>query len=164
MIAYATEAHLFIQDLNQSPFNVGRRLDLQDFNLQQTLDLNARYGGPLKTYAEAEVLHDLIGGQPFLTRRALDALATGKLGFADLMGQADRDEGPFGDHLKRIFVSVSRLPAVVEYVKAVSAGTARPDQDAYYRLLSAGILRQEMDGTVGFRCALYRQYLQNHLQ
>ena len=27
-IAYATEAHLFIDDLNQSPFNVGTRLML----------------------------------------------------------------------------------------------------------------------------------------
>ena len=30
-IAYATEAHLFINDLNQSPFNVGTRLSLDDF-------------------------------------------------------------------------------------------------------------------------------------
>ena len=30
-IAYATEAHLFITDLNQSPFNVGTRLTLEDF-------------------------------------------------------------------------------------------------------------------------------------
>src|SRR5712691_6279172 len=52
VIAYATEAHLFIQDLNQSPFNVGRRLDLEDFNLQQTIDLNGRYAGPLRSYAE----------------------------------------------------------------------------------------------------------------
>jgi hypothetical protein len=29
-IAYATEAHLFISDLNQSPFNVGTRLTLED--------------------------------------------------------------------------------------------------------------------------------------
>ncbi|HWD39266.1 MAG TPA: AAA-like domain-containing protein, partial [Fimbriimonas sp.] len=33
VIAYATEAHLFIRDLNQSPFNVGRHLLLQPFNL-----------------------------------------------------------------------------------------------------------------------------------
>src|SRR5262249_9292212 len=32
-IAYATEAHLFIEDMNQSPFNVGTLLVLEDFNL-----------------------------------------------------------------------------------------------------------------------------------
>lgn len=78
VIAYATEAHPFIQDLNQSPFNVGRRLELEDFNLQQIVDLNGRYGSPLSRYGDVERLHALIGGQPFLTRRALDTLVMGK--------------------------------------------------------------------------------------
>src|SRR5438874_1977799 len=162
VIAYATEAHLFIQDLNQSPFNVGRRLELQDFNLQQMVDLNGRYGGPLKSYQEVERLHALIGGQPFLARRALDVLATGKLDSAGLEEQAARDDGPFGDHLKRILVSVSRLPAVREYVKAVLAGNARADQEAYYRLLAAGVVAQDRGGAVVFRCNLYQRYLQAH--
>jgi hypothetical protein len=34
-IAYATEAHLFITDINQSPFNVGTRLMLEDFTPAQ---------------------------------------------------------------------------------------------------------------------------------
>src|SRR4029434_1802258 len=42
-IAYATEAHLFITDLNQSPFNVGTRLALEDFNFEQVAELNRRY-------------------------------------------------------------------------------------------------------------------------
>lgn len=164
VIAYATEAHLFIQDLNQSPFNVGRRMDLEDFNLQQTLDLNGRYGGPLQNYQEAEALQSLIGGQPFLTRRALDTLATGKLDFHTLTTEADRDDGPFADHLKRILVAVSRLPKVMEYVRGMLAGNVRGDQDAYYRLLSAGIIKQTRDGHIVFRCDLYQRYLQQHIQ
>src|SRR6185369_13488180 len=39
-IAYATEAHLFITDMNQSPFNVGTRLLLEDFSPAQVADLN----------------------------------------------------------------------------------------------------------------------------
>src|SRR5206468_9769560 len=50
-IAYATEAHLFITDLNQSPFNVGTRLTLDDFTLEQVAELNRRYGSPLSTRA-----------------------------------------------------------------------------------------------------------------
>ncbi len=39
-IAYATEAHLFIKDLNQSPFNVGTRLSpLEDFNIDQISEI-----------------------------------------------------------------------------------------------------------------------------
>jgi hypothetical protein len=42
-IAYATEAHLFINDPNQSPFNVGTKLTLSDFTCEQVADLNRRY-------------------------------------------------------------------------------------------------------------------------
>src|SRR5918912_560109 len=42
-IAYATEAHLFITDLNQSPFNVGTRLTLEDFTPGEVAELNRRY-------------------------------------------------------------------------------------------------------------------------
>jgi class 3 adenylate cyclase len=164
VIAYATEAHLFILDLNQSPFNVGRRLELEDFNLQQLLDLNVRYGGPLRSYEEAERLQGLIGGHPFLARKALDVLATEKADLTGLLEGAERDDGPFGDHLKRILVSVSQLPHVLAYVKALLEGKAGADSDAYYRLLSAGILKQERGGEVTFRCRLYRDYLQGHLQ
>src|SRR5262245_3305688 len=46
-IAYATEAHLFITNLNQSPFNVGTRLLLEDFTFEQIAELNRRYDSPL---------------------------------------------------------------------------------------------------------------------
>jgi len=159
VIGYATEAHLFIQDVNQSPFNVGRKIDLADFNLQQTVELSARYGSPLASYAETEALHDLIGGQPFLTRAAFDTLARNKESFASLVANADSDEGPFNDHLKRLLISVSRIQAINDYVRQVLAGTAVPQSDAYYRLLAAGIIRLNPDGAVAFRCRLYRTYL-----
>src|SRR5262249_48310456 len=132
VIAYATEAHLFIQDLNQSPFNVGRRLDLEDFNIQQLVDLNGRYGGPVRSYEEVEELCALISGQPYLARKALDMLATGKLTYTTLLDDSAREDGPFSDHLKRIIVSVSRLENVSAYVRALLLGEASNDQDAFY--------------------------------
>jgi len=162
VIGYATEAHLFIRDLNQSPFNVGRRMELEDFSLQQLLDLNGRYGGPLKSYEEAERLRGLIGGHPFLARKALDVLATGKEDLASLFAAGARDDGPFGDHLKRILISVSQLPHVLAYIRGLLAGGPVNDPDACYRLLSAGILRHDRGADVSFRCPLYGDYLRTH--
>jgi hypothetical protein len=51
-IAYATEAHMFITDMNQSPFNVGTRLVLNDFTPLQLEELNKRYGTPLRDKSE----------------------------------------------------------------------------------------------------------------
>lgn len=162
VMGYATEAHLFIQDLNQSPFNVGRQLALDDFDALQVEELNRRYGAPLKT-GEIPDLMRLIGGQPFLVRRALDVLARGAMDFPTLVATADRDDGPFGDHLKRILVSVSQLPEVME---ALKTSLQRPDlRDAagFPRLLSAGVVRQRADGQVELRCEAYRSYLAAHL-
>ena len=138
-------------------------MNLEDFNLQQTIDLNGRYGSPISNYADVETLHALIGGQPYLTRAALDAVASNRESLSTLLANADADEGPFNDHLKRILISVSRLPEVTEFVRTVLAGTAPPNQEAYYRLQSAGIVRQNTEGKVVFRCELYRLYLQRLL-
>src|SRR5207302_6298972 len=73
-ITCATEAHLFLSDLNQSPFNVGTRLELGDFSLEQVGDLNRSYGRPLPDEALTR-FHRLVGGHPYLVRRGLQEIA-----------------------------------------------------------------------------------------
>lgn len=163
VIGYATEAHLFIQDLNQSPFNVGRQLELDNFSVQHLEDLNRRYGSPLSSRGEVVELHDLVGGQPFLTRRAFDVLSRKVMDFPALLSTADRDEGPFGDHLKRILISVSQLPSVLEALRSSLSNPELRDTDGYHRLLAAGIVTQTGDRSVRLRCELYRRYLSQHL-
>lgn len=62
VIVHSTEPALFIQDLNQSPFNVGTALRLCDFDRDEILWLNARQGSPLKTAEQVESLTRLVGG------------------------------------------------------------------------------------------------------
>ncbi|HRF61096.1 MAG TPA: AAA-like domain-containing protein [Fimbriimonadaceae bacterium] len=159
VIGYATEAHLFIQDVNQSPFNVGRVIALDDFSLQQTLDLNTRYGGPLPTYQDAERLHALVGGHPYLVRRALEVVASSKWPLPRLFDEAMHDTGPFSDHLKRLLLSVGTLPHVTEHVKAMLVGKRAPESDADFRLMASGVIKYGPAGTHVFRCRLYEQFL-----
>ena len=164
VIGYATEAHLFIQDLNQSPFNVGRQLTLEPFTLGQTEELNRRYGSPLKSRSEVDELQKLIGGQPSLTRRAYDVLARNTIDFPTLLATADRDDGPFGDHLKRILISVSQLPEVLGAMRSSLENPQISDSDGYHRLLAAGIVQQGSDNKVIYRNALYPRYLAAHMK
>ena len=162
-IVYATEAHLFITDMNQSPFNVGTRLALDDFTFEQVGDLNQRYGSPLPSDAAVARFFRLIGGQPYLTRRGLREMADRQLDIAVIEDMADRDEGPFGDHLRRILVSVSQKPELSEAVRMVFRGRPCTDQNVFYRLRSAGILVGETAREARPRCQLYANYLERHL-
>ena len=162
-IAYATEAHLFITDLNQSPFNVGTRLALDDFDPSHVGDLNGRYGLPLAGAAEVARFHDLLGGQPYLTRRGLDEMSARGLDLATFEAEADRDEGLFGDHLRRILLGLSHDAELAETTHAVLAGRPIPSPDAFYRLRSAGVLSGGSASEARFRCRLYATYLARHL-
>ena len=139
-IAYATEAHLFITDVNQSPFNVGTRLTLDDFNREQVADLHRRYGSPLKTEAELERFFALLGGQPYLVRRGLNEIASGTVSFEQFAAQAARDEGIFGDHLRRMLVLLAKDPELAEVVRGVLRGQRCPTTGSFYRLRSAGVI------------------------
>jgi serine/threonine protein kinase len=162
-IVYATEAHLFITDQNQSPFNVGTRLELKDFDLEQVGELNARHGSPLKGTDELQSYFQLVGGHPYLVRRGLHEMATGGVSLAAFEAVADLEEGPFGDHLRRILVLLARDPALGEVVRGVLRGEPCPTVEDFYRLRSAGVMAGDSAQDVRPRCRLYATYLKRHL-
>jgi hypothetical protein len=162
-IAYATEAHMFITDMNQSPFNVGTRLALEDFSSEQVGQLNERYGSPLRDGAELTEYYQLLGGQPYLTRRGLNEMASRNLDFRTFEAQACRDEGPFGDHLRRILVSLAQDPALCDIVRGVLGAHNTATTEDFYRLRSAGLMSGESAREMRPRCQLYQIYLTRHL-
>lgn len=162
-IAFATEAHLFITDLVQSPFNVGTRLTLGDFSPEQVRELNRRYGSPLGEREELDRLIGLLGGQPYLIRRALHEFATHKPAMELFEAQAVENEGIFGDHLRRILVALAKDPALLEIVRKVLRGEGCPTVESFYRLRSAGIIVGESAANAQARCELYARYLRAHL-
>ncbi|HTE89148.1 MAG TPA: AAA-like domain-containing protein, partial [Terriglobales bacterium] len=162
-IAYATEAHLFITDVNQSPFNVGTRLTLEDFTFEQVADLNRRYGTPLQNNAELSQFFQLVGGQPYLVRRGLHELVTRDIRVSDFARTADRDEGIFGDHLRRILVMLAKNQPLLEIVRGMLRGRPCPTRESFYRLRTAGTMTGESMQDARLRCQVYANYLQHHL-
>jgi hypothetical protein len=175
VIVYATEAYLFIKDINQSPFNVGTKIELRDFGIEEVSELNRRYGTPLETPAELQRFFALVGGSPYLVRRGLQELralaasprgAVGAYPLETFESIADQDEGPFGDHLRRILVTLAKNPVLTEAVRQVigSAGAkASIPMDDFVRLRSAGVMAGASSNEVMLRCELYRKFLIRHL-
>jgi AAA-like domain len=162
-IAYATEAHLFITDLNQSPFNVGTRLTLDDFTLSQVAELNERFGFPLKGDGELERYYRLVSGHPYLTRCGLQEMITRCRDLATLEAIADRDDGPFGNHLRRIIASLEQDPALRDVARGILQGQPCPTQESFYRLRSAGLFVGDSTQDIRPRCHLYATYLGKRL-
>jgi serine/threonine protein kinase len=163
LIAYATEAHLFITDVNQSPFNVGTRLVLADFNLEQVRELNQRYGSPLRSAEEINQFFELLSGQPYLSQRGFHEMVAHHIDFHTFLTIAPKDEGPFGDHLRRILVSLAQDPHLIEVVRSVLDQKHSSTPDAFYRLRSSGIVSGESAREMKLRCRLYQIYLSRHL-
>jgi hypothetical protein len=162
-IAYATEAHLFITDLNKSPFNVGTRLTLKDFTLEQVADLNRRYGSPLKTDAEVARLYRLVGGHPHLVRRGLHEMASRGTPIEEMERRASDSEWIYGDHLRRLLIALTRDPELCESLRAVLQGHPCPTPESFYRLQTAGVVIGDSERDVRPRCYLYAAYLERHL-
>jgi DNA-binding winged helix-turn-helix (wHTH) protein len=161
-IAYATEAHLFISDLNQSPFNVGTRLALEDLTCEQLAQLNDCYGGPLVD-DEIRRFHDLVGGHPYLAQRGLYELHQHNISAAALDQTADHQDGPFGDHLNRLLISLQQDQNLLEELRGFLLSGSALSNDGFYRLRSAGVLAGESADEPRLRCDLYARYLKKHL-
>jgi hypothetical protein len=162
-IVYATEANLFIKDPNQSPFNVGTKLALSDFDRKQVAELNARYGRPLRDDGEVNRFFEAVGGSPYLVRRGLQELKKQGTTLESFLAEADRDEGPFGDHLRRILVMLAKNSALCEPVKRILDGGTEISNDDFVRLRSAGVMAGDSAREVHPRCRLYRSFLKRHL-
>lgn len=156
-LACATEAHLYIRDLNKSPFNVGTRVELCDFSPDQVADLNRRYHTPLPTNVALAQFQELVGGHPYLVRRGLYVVATGSVSLQDLFAQGAADDGPFGDHLRRLARRLAQNPELATAAQGVIQGKPCPPE-AFFRLRSAGVLAGDSDNP-RFRCRLYAAYL-----
>jgi hypothetical protein len=129
----------------------------------QVAELNKRYGAPLRDQPELDQFYDLVGGQPYLTRRGLHELASSNLRFRDFEIQAARDEGPFGDHLRRLLVSLAEDATLCNFVREMLAGKHNAPAEVFYRLRSSGMVSGESAREMKPRCKLYELYLARHL-
>lgn len=163
VIAYATEAHLFIADQNQSPFNVGVRLTLSDFTRDQVAELNRRHNAPLRSDADLNRFHDLVGGHPYLVRCGLAGITAQHLSIAELESLGLQEQGPFGDHLHRLRITLQQNPELTAMMRKVLRKEPDGAIESFYRLRSAGLITGDIGSEARPRCQLYAAYLSRHL-
>jgi len=163
VLAHATDPALWIENLNESPFNVGDRLRLGDFTRDQVADLNTRHGKPLRGPEEVAGLIELVGGHPYLVRQALYVLANERWSLDRLREEAGKDTGPFGDHLRRHLWALLQNDRLRAVVAKIANGGGCDDEALFHRLLASGLVDGETRSEARLRCVLYQQYFSRHL-
>ena len=161
ILVISTEPYLLIDDIHQSPFNVGLHLYLDDFNEAQVRELNRRHASPLDE-DDLPRLMTLLNGHPFLTRLALYKLIAEKMSWDELNTLAPGDAGPFGDHLRHQYRIVHNKPALKNALKDILLNNTCSDETALFRLLQAGLIKGS-GNVYTYRCDLYRQYFAGKL-
>lgn len=161
VLVTSTEPYQLIENLNLSPFNVGEVIELPDFTPAQIAFLNQRHGSPLSKEEEQRLLV-LLGGQPYLVRRALYLLASQRFTATDLFAQVAKDRGPFADHLHyHMFRLQGREDLVMGMLQVIRKGECE-DERVFFRLRGAGLVKREGRAVLP-RCQLYAEYFQEHL-
>ena len=165
-LVIATEPYLLVDSADQSPFNVGELVTVRPFSAAAVGDLNQRYGAPLSA-GECQALFELTNGQPYLTRVALYRLvADPDTPWSTLQTTADRDDGPFADHLKALLMIVHRAGLEAALREVIKRGRVPPGGDpliTYYRLRGAGLVNKDGERIVPANL-LYARFFKKLLQ
>jgi hypothetical protein len=161
VIAHATDPALWVRDLNQSPFNVGLRVVLDDFDTTQVAFLNERYGRPLRTPDEVIRLGALVGGHPYLVRIALYEMTTRPRSLDELCRVASRQDGPFASPLRFFTRLVHEDRALRDALRSILDHNLCDDELLFQRLWAVGLIRGENRGQVEFRAKLYEDLFRN---
>lgn len=163
VIAHSTEPSLWIQNVDRSPFNVGLRLRLDDFTPEQVSHLNVGHGSPLKADSDLSGVMDLVGGHPYLVRQSLYAMARNGWGLSQLLAEAVRETGPFGDHLRQWVWRLQENRELQDELRIVQKHNRCDDEGRFQRLKAAGLVTGETRASVNMRCRLYERYFKDHL-
>ncbi|MGK7925751.1 MAG: AAA-like domain-containing protein [Spirulina sp.] len=163
VIIHSQEPYLQ-KDINQSPFNVGLPIVLEEFTPTQVEELVKRHGLTW-TSSQIEEIMGLIGGHPYLVRLALYHIAAGDLSLAEFLRVAATDAGIYRDHLSghlKVLADRAELGEAMQSVVA-SETPVRLGSEEAFKLDSMGLIERVPEG-VQPRCLLYRQYFRDRLE
>ena len=160
VIAYSTEDYGKL-GINQSPFNVGEFIKLEEFNLEQMQDLANRHG---VSREDMMPLKEMVEGHPYLVRLALYHLSQ-KMTIQHLIKDAPTNAGIYQQHLLRHLETLENhqeLSKVFKQTLAQELVTLEKKTIQLYQLESMGLIKLEGNSARVSR-RLYQLYFSDRL-
>jgi hypothetical protein len=155
VLVYSTEVYVSLH-LNQSPFNIGLPIKLEDLTLAQIQELATLYQLPKDI---AQPLNDLVAGRPYLIQLALYYLYNRRVSLEQLLLEAATPVGIYSNHLKNC---LSYLQQDEELLTAFQQILATDGQISFspaiaYKLESLGLVKLDLHRAQP-SCKLYQQF------
>jgi hypothetical protein len=164
VVAHSTDPALWIQDLDQSLFNVGANEILDDFTEPQVAELQLCYQRSLDANRTLASLTDWLGGHPYLLRQAFSWMATRGCDREQLLRASLREDGPFASHLWHLGHYVLGDRKLKYAVRAIIEERDSIDEFLFQRLWSAGLVTRNASGQIKPRYLLYDAYFRTKFQ
>ncbi|NES22980.1 MAG: helix-turn-helix domain-containing protein [Symploca sp. SIO3E6] len=158
VVAHSTEVYVPLK-LNESPFTVGKSIQLPIFTVEQAHDL-ANHHGLKWELSEIKQLVDVVGGYPYLLGEAFSHLKMHKgLTLGQILQTAATESGIYRHHLRHYWNLIEKNADLAEALKKlVTAQDKVPlEPTQAYKLDSMGLVHL-LGNEVEIGCNLYRQY------
>ncbi len=140
-VSHSTEAYLAIKNMNQSPFsNVGIEARLEEFSVDEVKTFAQRFELNFSG-DQIAALMEMVGGHPYLVHKALYLIANKEYDLEKLLNDAPKDNGPYGDHLRRNFWNLSQNPEHVKTMKDIVKTSGSDNVMACSKLRAAGLVK-----------------------
>lgn len=167
IVTHSTEIYISL-NVNQSPFNVGLSLRLQEFTWSQIEELARRYGLDQEKFAiqseQIQSLAEIVGGHPYLVNLAFCYLVTQNNNLEQIIQEATTDTGIYQDHLRSHLMTLGEHPDLAHAFKQVinSEEAVTLNSIVAYELESMGLVKLTGNATSP-SCELYRVYFRDRL-
>ncbi len=157
VIAHSTECYVPL-DMNQSPFNAGVPIELNEFDQEQVRDLVRLYDLDW-TENQVRELMRMVGGHPYLIGLALYEVGTERTSLNQLLDQASTEGGIYSNHLRRFLETLQQSPMLLQAFKKVVNSSIPVELDSMqiYKLHSMGLVQQKNNYVLP-RFDMYREY------
>ena len=167
IVTHSTEIYIAL-NMNQSPFNVGLSLKLEEFNSSQIEELARRYGLDESEFdvsnKQIQSLVNIVGGHPYLINLAFCHVVIQNANIEHIVQESTTDTGIYRDYLRGLLVTLGKHSDLAAAFRQVIKADAPITLNTIvaYELESMGLVKLKGNQTIA-SCELYRTYFHNRL-